>query len=398
MSKKIISFLGVSAMRPATYRWQDAECHSPFMAEAVAQFFPQHQLLVLVTDKANETNWPALKARVGDRGQHIAVPAGQSEDELWQIFNVIAGLIEQDDEIVFDITNGFRSIPLLAFLAVSFVRVVRSVTVSHILYGAFEAKDMATDITPVFDLTPFARLLDWTTATDAFIKYGRADKLSALIAPTAAIAAPALPTHLSSTLKTLTDALQTTRPSEVMLTAMQLQSDIIAWKLSATAQHQPFTLLLNQIQDEYGPMHFNAPQDVTRAHEVLVKHYEMILWYGLYVHAITMAREWLVSLVVADVGGDLYSPAQRQLAEKALNQIKKLTLPSLLPGELAPRIVQLNLLTNHAELLRSWNLVRWVRNDLAHTGISPAPLAASDVIHKVNSAISGLAALLPQDV
>ena len=216
MAKKVISFLGASQMTETIYCLNDRECRTCFMAEATARFFAPDELLVVVTSEAKAKNFAALEQRLADvlQPQAIDIPAGKTEDELWTIFNALAGVINDRDTIIFDVTNAFRSLPILAFLVISYIRVVRQARVEQVVYGAFEAR--IGERTPVFDLTPFVQLLDWTTATDAFLKYGRADDLSALTT--------SLPEYqqLGSVLRSLTSALQTSRPSETLEKAHQL--------------------------------------------------------------------------------------------------------------------------------------------------------------------------------
>src|SRR5262245_20632441 len=167
MSTKVISFLGASQMTETTYCLDGRECRTCFMAEAAARLFAPDRLLVVVTQEARAKNLADLERRLAGflAPQPVDIPSGKSEEELWAIFNAIAAVIDDRDTIIFDVTNAFRSLPILSFLVASYIRVARGARVERMIYGAFDA---AVDgRTPVFDLTPFVRLLDWTSATDA---------------------------------------------------------------------------------------------------------------------------------------------------------------------------------------------------------------------------------------
>jgi hypothetical protein len=364
MSKKVISFLGATQLTETTYCLDGRECRTCFMAEAAARFFAPDELYVIVTNEARAKNLADLERRLADylAPQAVDIPSGKTEAELWAIFNAIAGVIDEQDTIIFDVTNAFRSLPILTFLVASYVRVVRHANVERMVYGAFEAK--IGERTPVFELTPFVRLLDWTSATDAFLKYGRADDLAELAGGT----------KLSVQLKAMTEALQTSRPAETMEVADGLEATIAATRAAMPPAQQPFALLLDRIGAEYGGFGLRRPRDSPNAAAMVRKQRATIGWYidkGLYVQAMTSAREWIVSLVVLLTGGDLFAKTQRNNAERLLNDNPK--TPSTLDPALVPRLDNLRKL---------WLDAREVRNSLAHGGMAhDAPRAKTVIEH-----------------
>ena len=68
----------------------------------------------------------------------VEIPEGKSEAEIWEIFNIVFGSLEREDEVVFDITHAFRSIPMLAIVILNYAKMMKKVTLSGIYYGAFE--------------------------------------------------------------------------------------------------------------------------------------------------------------------------------------------------------------------------------------------------------------------
>ncbi|WP_411857867.1 TIGR02221 family CRISPR-associated protein [Roseiflexus sp.] len=344
------------------------------MAEATARLFRSEiqEILVIVIKEAYEQNFADLERAVAEVVpiRPIHIPSGRNAVELWEIFAAIEREIEPGDRIIFDITNGFRSIPVLALLITSFVRIVRGATLERMIYGAYDAT--RNNLTPVFDLTPLVELLDWTSATDAFLRYGRADVLADL----------ARDQGLAQKLRRLTDALQTSRPAEVMKTAVGLKTAIDAER--KTAPQQPFTLLLDRIDREYSVFGLSDPHQPTNAEAVLRKQLAMIKWYiekGLYVQAITSAREWLVSLVVYHRGGDLFDNSARTDAESKLNDRSGVPLTGV-PLNISDQIRTL------------WRQTIEVRNSLAHVGMRRNAPEAQKVIEKVCETCSKLDELL----
>lgn len=396
MTRKAISFLGYTQpgqeYRKTTYVFERQECTSAFMAEATARFFKPDLLLVLTTPEARKQNFPDLQKHIHAIEtvpvQPVDIPSGKTEEELWMIFDAIAQQIEQDDEIIFDITNGFRSLPVLAFLAASYIRVVRKAQVARMVYGAFDAKEDGK--TPVFDLTPFVKLLDWTIATDAFLKYGRADELRELVAEAARTSSQLGSTdtlgQVAEKLQTLTAALQTSRPTEVMETAHGLKEEIDRNRSKEAASARPFHLLFDKISEEYGLFDLNQPLSQVRKREIIEKQLEMIQWYinkRLFVQAITLVREWLVSLVILEEGDQFSTKSHRMHAERVLRGGK---------GSKPKHIAAENL----SAIQAVWQQTTGVRNDIAHTGMLSDARHAAEVQDEIENVCGQLQALLLQ--
>jgi CRISPR-associated protein Csx16 len=107
------------------------------------------------------------------------LPLGATPAELWQQFECVkrALRVEVGSKIVLDITHGFRSQPFFAAAAVAFTRLVDPTLADlQVLYGAFEAGDKV--ITPIWDITPFVELLDWSRSLMLFLRTGRGAELA----------------------------------------------------------------------------------------------------------------------------------------------------------------------------------------------------------------------------
>lgn len=360
MSIKVISFLGYHNYKDTTYTYNNQEYQTPFMTEAAFHFFKPDQILVFVTEEARKTNFPLLKERLPE-ATPVDIPSGKSEEELWKIFDQIATSIEKNDEVIMDITNAFRSIPVLSFITLSFVQIVQNIKVSKLIYGAFDAT--VNSKTPVFDLTPFLNLLNWTTATDAFLKYGRADDLVPL--------AQQGYSDLANTLDELTKSLQTSRTARVMQSAHGLSEKISASRNLQEASSPPFRLLLDQINHEYS--NFGLDKPTNHIGEYLEKQLDMIKWYiskGMYVQALTSMREWLITLVMFDGGKVIFEHEYRNaisnniIGENSLSSKAKKKLIEFVDAiklEASPKILQ--------EAKRIWKELPKFRNDVAHSGM-----------------------------
>lgn len=389
MAIKVISFLGLGEYKETVYVYNNQEYLTPFMAEAAFHFFKPDQLLVLVTERAKQESFSLLKERLPE-AIPVDIPSGETEEELWKIFDQISSLIDKGDQVIIDITNAFRSIPILSFIALSFVRIARKIRVSKLIYGAYEARDknVVPHKSPVFDLTPFLNLLDWTTATDAFLKYGRADDLVSL--------AREGYSELADTLNVLTKSLQTSRTAGVMQSAYGLSEKISASRNTQSISSKPFGLLLDQINEEYG--HFGLDNPTNHIRDYLEKQLEMIKWYlskGMYVQALTSMREWLITLVMFDGGQVIFKHEYRnavssniignnQLSSKAPQKLVEFV--NAIKSRVSPNILQ--------EARDIWKELPQFRNDVAHSGMGHDARSFDEIKEKSQEFYTKLEGLL----
>ena len=299
MPLKLITFLGLGNYDPVLYTWKGSEVLTDLFCEALVEWIEPDAVLVALTVQALEhRNWRELQQRLEGKTQlqAVAIPSGQSEAELWQIFEVLTDELDQGDTVVFDITHAFRSLPMITLLAVAYLRVAKQVKLESLLYGAYEAR--VDECAPVFELTEFIELLDWLTATDAFLKRGNALELAELLAESQADAKvePALdriglPYHLeglSEVLTRLTNALLLAQQRRVSLQVSALIAGLKQAEEETEHWAKPFELLLEGTRQEYGPL----------AGDSLTAQRNLVDWYFSHGHAlqaVTLAREWLVN-------------------------------------------------------------------------------------------------------
>lgn len=216
MAQLFLSFLGTSDYIPANYYLNDMwKRNVRFVQEATIEFTCKHwnaddRIVFLLTDEAYEKNWldnghidyktnqpkerkglstclkelsvPLPSANI----TFVSIPIGNSVEQLYEIFEAIIKIINPGDSIYFDITHAFRSLPLLAIIILQYVKIVKDAELKGLYYGAFEVLgsafeaqkiDLENRNVPIFDLTPFYSLIDWTIAVNNFKEFGRAESL-----------------------------------------------------------------------------------------------------------------------------------------------------------------------------------------------------------------------------
>lgn len=183
---RLVGFLGTGDYQAVRYCWAGApepQVETRFVAAALARMLRATEVRIACTRAAKERHGAALEAELSRAGlpapSFEALEDGKTSGELWNNFARLIELIAAPGarEVVLDITHGFRSQPFFAGAVVSFVRALQK-SDSHIrvVYGAFDAR-LADGGTPIWELTPFVELLDWTHAIRQFMASGDARPL-----------------------------------------------------------------------------------------------------------------------------------------------------------------------------------------------------------------------------
>ena len=196
-SKIFVSFLGTGKYIPIHYYFGTEKISYDFGSEkishrvkfiqtATAQYNPCDRYLIFCTKEAKETHWDNLCDEfkfheIYPNPECIDISTGQEEKELWDIFKCICNQIPEGSKLVFDITHSLRCLPVLMTILFNFLKVTKNVEIEKCLYGAWEAKPEKKDVAPVFDLTPFFILNDWSLAGYLLKSSGNASELTKLI-------------------------------------------------------------------------------------------------------------------------------------------------------------------------------------------------------------------------
>ena len=193
-----ISFLGTNKYLPCNYFDDKGRCDNVrFIQTAVRKLHcpDAGQSLIFVTETAKAANLADLQKECRENGlpelTPVDIPDGRNEGELWEIFHKAGEAVPQESSLVFDITHSFRSLPVLMTNLLNYLRVVKEARLACCCYGAFETLGSAREVeakiplvkdrdAPIFDLTPFFALNDWTDAISQFRKYGRSESLLGL--------------------------------------------------------------------------------------------------------------------------------------------------------------------------------------------------------------------------
>lgn len=166
MATKLVCTVGTGAYDEVNYRFGGVEKRTKFAPIAVGRCTMESQedleLVALLTDEAREKHVEQLEKEAKEESWcfvPVEIPAGRSEGELWEIFDAFGRELEKGDDLVLDLTHGFRHIPALLLSATQYYTVRKDLNLLGIFYGAYERNE---EDTPILDLTPLYDLSEWT--------------------------------------------------------------------------------------------------------------------------------------------------------------------------------------------------------------------------------------------
>lgn len=423
MSKTLISFLGTNDYLECLYRLDnDSKSEYPvkYIQEDMAMRFckgwtSDDNIKIFTTRKALKMNWRdnghierQTKKTIPNQGlahrlqnidtnaiiSQINIPDGNSEAEIWDIFEIVYNSLGENEEIIFDITHGFRSIPMLFMALMGYARLLKNIAVDGIYYGAFEmlgdfqtvkAMDMAKRIAPVFDLTSFAHILEWTEATQSFVKNGSAKEFARLAG-----------TRIGPMLKASKGKDQTAKTMGQITRAVEQISKNILMNRGREIVQYDYEWLKQSILDlDTGdvtikplvPLIDKAEKKIEKfMKDDVLNGLHAVEWamdHDLYPQAITMLQESLISLILSDEELDWGKQSNRDAVSSAIKLFSMKNEEIKVKKGLDQELVK-HLLSNAAveQLYDIFESLRGLRNDVSHGGF------ITDVNNRSRTAVS----------
>ena len=220
MARKLLSVLGTGLYEPVIYRSENKEFNErkyEYIQERLIDEYLEKgdTLIIFLTDGSRKRNWEdrvyskkdeqifenfscdykirknechiglknRLKKYEDEKGISIVdvtIPDGKTENEIWDVFTEMYNQIDEYDDIIFDITHSFRSLPMLALTVLNNAKVTKNINIEKISYGAYEALSLTENnnkVAPIFDLSTYNEMIELTYAAKTFMKFGNVDEL-----------------------------------------------------------------------------------------------------------------------------------------------------------------------------------------------------------------------------
>ncbi|MFW6025307.1 MAG: TIGR02221 family CRISPR-associated protein [Candidatus Woesearchaeota archaeon] len=447
---KLLSILGTTNYVRCNY---DEFSNCKYIQEALIRKYKDEisEVIIFATNEAINENWESKKLENGDdqKGlketiEEIAlkyklnlkvklkkIPEGFTQEQLWEIFNIFIGEIEEGEEIHFDVTHGFRYLSMLIMNILNYVKVTKNTIVKSIDYGLIESlgpmykvKKLSIEErnATILDLTSFDNLNDWVIGVDNFTNTGDADKISKL-------ASKPIGKQLSKSgsekeynlykfisilinkLKEFNHEIKTARGNKLNSTIIEILNilnEIEEAKEMILKSHNeisPFFNLIDKINEKFSIFNISDESGIEN-------YFKLLSWceeHNLVHQGFVIFRENFISLIARSLG-EPYLPNHfedqnynftlsdiRQEISSAINDVidPKHTQTSYKTNKEKYQKIRLEIENNHKEMAELYSKYRGKRNDVSHFGLTDESVRTSNkVIKSFSKFIKELESLL----
>jgi CRISPR-associated DxTHG motif protein len=381
--KLLITFFGMgNKYQETTYFLEDKEKTTKYIADALNEFLNPDKILIFTTQKAIDKNnafKEEIEEKIGrDKTETVLVPSGKDQKEQEEIFKKVLEEVEKykEWEIYVDITHAFRSIPLVFFISLFYLKNFYNIKTSKIFYGAYEQRD-ENNRSPVIELTFLLDIIDWFNSVNMFVKRYEANELAhrlKLMVNNEKFLK--LDPEQKNNLINLSEGLRKFSGEYLNVRAVQFARLLVDLK-DKLSKSKPIinenlpilSPLINKVQTEIENLQTSNPDtlnmDTLNYRIKLIRNY---LKRNLVLQAILLLREVFVDYLVLKVGDpskwleyDYRESISRAFNGSDGNKVDKNT---------AEKIKSLQ--KRNSELIKIWKDIKYFRNNLAHCGIGKA--------------------------
>ena len=378
---------------------------------------------VLVTKEARETNWHIpgdMRTNMRTKADEpyaglesviegmnlpfevsgVDIPMGKNEEEIWQIFDIVYSVLQEGDEVYFDLTHGFRYLPMLVLVLANYAKFLKQVKICSITYGNFETRSK-DGIAPIIDITAFSTLQDWTAASADYLQHGDStligicgtQQLTPILKETCGKDEAAQNMKkLIASLNTFTDDMRFCRG--MALIGGKPAADVSCCIDKVGDQYlKPFRPLLAKVRDTVARMSANHVANMIIASAQCYR-------YGNLQAAITLLEEGIISFFCERHDLQIDDKSKRDIVDHAFNK-KQLGLMGKLDkyeplSEDQERLVavveQDSLLTDNN--VKTFSNLQNFRNDVNHAGMRKQPLKVKNIESNLQKTLDAFMSLV----
>lgn len=414
----LLTFLEEAEYPKTTFVRKNLRHTGRFAPAASVRFLKPERLIVFLTHAALDRVFTDFKAELpADLSiQVVEIPTGATQEEHWQIAQLVNRSVDTATEVAFDISHGPLCFPLVGLLTATFMRAARNVDLHHILYAAYgidtgkaesDPPKVISNETPIFDLNEMLSWLEWFSAAERFNNTGDARRLSTLLQSErkrlvrAAQGNPGRLAEIGSigklegVISGLSRSLQMLRPD----LSLQYFSDLpdrlqgVENLFNTQSNALIYTMLLERLHSESAPKSKSLDQYADGAAARVESERELVNWYAareLWVETITLAREWAINWLMLQLGlADFTRLQTRQRVERVLGAEAHDFLESRKKKQVYHSIFLRNI-PDLEDLLKLWLDLSESRNDINHAGMREKPGRPEDLIARIRSCVEAI--------
>jgi len=424
MARKVfISFLGLGNPKkdipydPVMYyfgnRHNGTKNVSTFVQSAELELYPNilyFDKFILLATKTSSQNITKLKDEIASKGivieeEKFDTTINDISDELtnpdaaWDWFGRLQSKIESYDEIVWDVTHGFRIIPIVFSAAIGYLKRAKNITIVSVLYGAYVSPNEGKiESYPIVDIRDFYTITDWAEGVGRLVDEADAGFLLKIAENEKSGGFVGLnDKKLLENIAKLTKSVRNVELQNIETNA-KVALDAIQQRMKTTQTLEK--QILEMIVDKFTPLISEAPangrysKDYLSLQIILI---DLLAKHGLYMQCFTAMREWLGSLGLAILGEHNHSSRNkdekaRRYADVFVNMLQYdenkwdfIGNYLSMKDKLYPAYNSLKSLNNFTEIIALLKDMKTIRDGFDHGWTGKHIAGVPENIHKVFS-------------
>jgi len=390
----LITFFGKAKYKETTYFLEDKEKTTEYIADALNEFLNPDKVLIFTTQEAIEGNnaFKEIEKKIGkDKTETVIIPSGKDQKEQEDIFKKVLEEVEkynEEWEIYVDITHAFRSIPVVFFISLFYLKnFYENIKTSKIFYGVFQ--EDKNNRSPVIELTFLLDIIDWFNSVNMFVKRYEANELAhklKLMVENKKFLKFKLNPEQRDNLNILSEDLRKFSGEYLNVRAVQFGRLLVDLK-DKLSKSKPIinenlpilSPLVDKVQTEIENL--QTPKPDTLNMDTLRYRIKLIHTYlerNLVLQAILLLREVFIDYLILKVGdtGKWLDYDYREKISSAFNRLDG----DKVDKDIAEKIKSLQkrdselreIWKRDSKLRKIWKDIKYFRNNLAHCGIGKA--------------------------
>lgn len=403
-SKVLISILGNNDYLECRHTFDNGwvgDIPVKYIQEDLAKYFcsdwdNNSEIRIFLTEDAKKKNWLDDGHNVPNEGlqkrleqlklevniKAINIPTGNNQQEIWEIFKIIHNSFRENEEVIIDITHAFRYLPLLLTILLNYSKLIKNIKVMGIYYAAFESLGSINEIrkidtnkrlVPIFNLTAFVELQDWTLATFDYFNNTNTSALTELVKaeiPHSGNTKDKMNEDVISlkklirSLDEISNNIALCRGSEIFKYKYDSIIESIENMKQKARVPEPFFPLLDSIKNKIQPLNSELINKLVALADWCLNH-------KLYQQAITLLQESLITLLLINENTDTSIKSNREAASSSY-QIYSEKIPAsnwkgaaVKNKKLTEKFLASTFLQKYS---KAYNKLTAIRNDVNHGG------------------------------
>lgn len=316
--------------------------------------------------------------------ENISLPAGHTEDEIWEIFDILYSLFKEKDEVYIDISSCPRIIEMMIASLLQYTKLLKDITVNGVYYCISDNSGACRHI----NLTAFSDIQDWGTAANDIIHFGDAQKLNKItqkhikpiLKKTCGQDEPAKKIKdLNKHIMSLSLNIKTNRGNTIIDGENAAQIFHILNDLEQDLIH-PLNPILNKLKKSIEKIYVGKDEK-----ENMLLVVQWCIDKSLIQEGFTLLQEGIVSYFLSDYNNKI----KREITSAYLNYRFRNNFDANIFSNIDKTIIQeittdLDNIYNINEWCRIYSHLTELRNDINHGGMSDSPFSAKNFQKKLN--------------